>query len=226
MRLQNRLVVLSFAALLGGSAVAADFSGFGGASFSVPVTSIKAARYKTTLRQQYDFSCGSAALATLLTHHYNTPVTEQVVFERMYATGDQAKIRREGFSLLDMKRYLKERGFVADGFQLPIEKLTEAGYPAIVLLSEKGYHHFVVVKGIEDGRVLIGDPAGGTRSIARSSFDAMWNNKLLFVVHQAPTAAKFNMAADWSAAPRAPVALMSRGFDMGASLVKFGPGDF
>jgi hypothetical protein len=48
MRLQNRLVVLSFAALLGGSAVAADFSGFGGASFSVPVTSIKEARYKTT----------------------------------------------------------------------------------------------------------------------------------------------------------------------------------
>lgn len=226
MRHLTSLVVLSLAALFGGSAAATDITGFGGARFSVPITSLKEVRYKTTLRQQYDFSCGSAAVATLLTHHYGMPVTEQVVFEQMYATGDQAKIRREGFSLLDMKRFLKSRGYTADGFQLPLEKLAEAGYPAIVLLSEKGYHHFVVVKGMDAGRVLIGDPAGGTRSVARDSFDAMWNNKLLFVIHQAPTTAKFNALADWSAAPRAPLAMMSRGLDMGTSIAKFGPGDF
>ena len=87
-----------------------DLAGVGG-RFTVKVTSLKEARFKATTRQQFDFSCGSAALATLLTHHYARPVSEQTVFEAMYALGDQAKIRREGFSLLDMKNYLKAQGF-------------------------------------------------------------------------------------------------------------------
>jgi uncharacterized protein len=34
-----------------------------GANFSMHVTSLKEARFKRTIRQQYDFSCGSAAVA-------------------------------------------------------------------------------------------------------------------------------------------------------------------
>ena len=45
-----------------------------GSSYSMSVRSLKEMRlreaFRTTLRQQYDFSCGSAAVATLLTHHY------------------------------------------------------------------------------------------------------------------------------------------------------------
>src|SRR6187549_1866665 len=109
-----------------------------GGSFSIPILSLREARYASTIRQQYDFSCGSAALATLLTHHYRFPVTEDVVFEAMFRNGDQAKIRVEGFSLLDMKRYLEAQGFEADGFQEPIEKLAAANMPAIVLINEGG----------------------------------------------------------------------------------------
>ena len=90
--------------------------------FSVKVTSLKEARFKATTRQQFDFSCGSAAIATLLTYHYNYPVTEQAVFNEMFARGDQVKIRKEGFSLLDMKTYLEAHQFKADGFELPLAK--------------------------------------------------------------------------------------------------------
>ena len=90
-----------------------------GGAYNVPVTSIREGRFSATVRQQYDFSCGSAALSTLLTHHYAYPVTEDKVFEEMFARGDQAKIRVEGFSMLDMKRYLEAHGFEADGFQEP-----------------------------------------------------------------------------------------------------------
>jgi hypothetical protein len=100
---------------------------------SMPVKSMKDLRFQATLRQQYDFSCGSAALATLLTHHYATPTSEQDAFKSMFLSGDQQKIRREGFSLLDMQRFLKSRGFTANGFQLPLDKLIEAKLPAIVL---------------------------------------------------------------------------------------------
>ncbi|WP_449406271.1 C39 family peptidase, partial [Massilia phosphatilytica] len=89
-------------ALLGAAgAHAADLAIAGGARFDVPVKSMRELRFTSTTRQQYDFSCGSAALATLLTYHYGHPISETVAFKAMWDNGDQAKIRREGFSLLD-----------------------------------------------------------------------------------------------------------------------------
>jgi predicted double-glycine peptidase len=173
--------------------------------FALRVVSVKEARFTTTVRQQYDFSCGSAAVATLLTYHYGVPVTEREVFAQMFERGDQAKIRKEGFSMLDMKRFLESRGFHADGFNQPLERLEQESLPAIVLLSERGYRHFVVVKGIGRGRVLVGDPAMGTRTISFDRFSHLWVNQLLFVVHNRREAAQFNVAGDWRVAPAAPL---------------------
>jgi len=210
-----------------GAAHGADLPALGGVHYSVPVKSIKEVRRASTMLQQYDFSCGSAALATLLTHHYDYPANERTIFEDMYARGDQQKIRKEGFSLLDMKNFLEARGFRADGFQQPLEKLAEAGIPAIVLISENGYNHFVVIKGLRGDRVLLGDPASGTRVMPRALFDAVWKNKLLFVVHNRIEQAKFNLATDWRAAPLAPLAAgVARDSLSSVTLPKFGPGDF
>ena len=215
--------------IVGGTPACADtldIQGIGG-QYAVNVASLKQLRYRATMRQQFDFSCGSAAISTLLTHQYGDPVTEQVVFEGMYARGDQQKIRRDGFSLLDMQRFLASRGYQADGFVQPVEKLVEAGLPAIVLIAEKGYHHFVVLKGIRSGRVLIGDPALGTRAMARATFESIWVNHLLFVVHNRQELAVFNDANDWRAAPIAPLTnLAEREGILSAVLPKFGPGDF
>lgn len=175
--------------------------------YALRVTSLKEARFRATVRQQYDFSCGSAAIATLLTYQYGVPVTEAEVFREMYARGDQARIRREGFSLLDMRGYLQSRGFNADGFVLPLDKLPEEGLPAIVLVNDRGYRHFVVVRGLRNGRVLVGDPARGSRAIPRRDFEAMWDSKVLFVVHNRRELAHFNTARDWNTAPPAPLAL-------------------
>jgi predicted double-glycine peptidase len=215
-------------ALLGAVPVqAADLPLAGGARFNIPVRSMKELRFISTTRQQYDFSCGSAALATLLTYHYNYPISETVAFQAMWDIGDQAKIRREGFSLLDMQKYLATIGFKADGFTVPLQKLFESKLPAIVLISEKGYNHFVVIKGAEDGRILLGDPSSGTRAITRERFEAIWPTRLLFVIHDAPTKPAFNTAIDWRAAPRAPLAEgVSRTALDNISLPKFGPGDF
>jgi predicted double-glycine peptidase len=198
-----------------------------GGAYRVPVKSIREARFAATVRQQYDFSCGSAALSTLLTYQYHFPVTEDQVFEEMFRLGDQAKIKVEGFSLLDMKRYLEAHGFQADGFQEPLEKLVSAGIPAIVLVNEHGYNHFVVVKGIRDGRVLVGDPAGGTRVVTQAAFNAAWVNEILFVISNRQDLASFNADSDWHAAPHAPVADgVNRGSLGGIVMPKLGPADF
>lgn len=198
-----------------------------GGAYSVPTTSLREARYSAMVQQQYDFSCGSAALSTLLTYHYKFPVSEQLVFEEMFAHGEQEKIRREGFSLLDMKRYLEAHGFLADGFEAPLEKLAAAGIPAIVLINDKGYHHFVVVKGLRNGRVLIGDPSGGTRALSRSAFEAMWANQILFVISNRQESAGFNQSSDWRTAVVSPLGNgIGRDGLSGIVIPKFGPSDF
>ena len=199
----------------------------GGGDVVMPVTSIRQSRLAGTLLQQYDFSCGSAAVATLLTHHYGLAISESTVFESMFRQGDPQKIRREGFSLLDMKRFLKSKGFEADGFEQPLEKLLEARVPAIVLINENGYHHFVVVKGLRGDRVLLGDPANGTRAVLRPDFEASWQSRLLFVIHNRMESAHFNRTADWRAAPQAPLmAGVNRDGLAAITMPALGPGDF
>jgi len=197
-----------------------------GGAFSVPVYSMKEVRFQKTIHQQYDFSCGSAALATLLTHHYNSPVTEQEIFREMYARGDQEKIKKEGFSLLDIKNYLAARGFLSDGYVAEVDKLLIAKVPAIALVKERGYHHFVVIKGLRDGRILIGDPSAGTRAMPQKQFKEMWVNNILFVIKNKPELVSFNLDSDWHTAPKSPVGygIYCGAADLG--LGKRGPADF
>ena len=230
LRSLSLLVALLFASssniLAAGEGSRADIPIQSGGAFSVPVASIKDLRFHNTLHQQYDFSCGSAAVATLLTHHYAFPVSEQDVFREMYESGDQAKIRKEGFSLLDMKNYLAAHGFEADGFVADLDQLLKAGIPAIALIKENGYNHFVVIKGMRSGRVLIGDPSAGTRAVPNGQFKGMWVNRILFVIRNKTELAKFNADADWRGAPRAPLA---DGVYRGAAeamLSKRGPSDY
>lgn len=219
------VLLLAILAGVGGDAGALDLS-IGGGRFNVAVANMKAVRFQHTVHQQFDFSCGSAAVATLLTSHYGIPIDERTVFTQMYLQGDQAKIRREGFSLLDIKRFLASRGFTADGFRQPLQKLLDARLPAIVLIAEKGYRHFVVIHGAADGRILLGDPATGTRAMARAAFEQLWTNKLLFVIHDTPRRPLFNEPAHWRAAPAAPLdTALYQDALRAQALTRNGPGD-
>ena len=176
-----------------------------GGFLGVPVTSIKEARFATVIKQQYDFSCGSAAVASLLTYHYGRPTTEQEVFREMWEVGDQEKIRKLGFSLLDMKRYFDGRGLRADGYQIGLDKLAKAGVPAITLIDTNGYKHFVLVKGFEGDEVLVGDPALGMNVTSRAEFEAMWNG-IVFVIREEFEVARehFNQNKEWRVRVKAP----------------------
>src|SRR5688572_13992262 len=65
--------------------------------YSIGVMSFAERRFKTILKQQYDFSCGSAALASLLAFHYEDTVGELEVFGDMWDHGDQERIKTQGF---------------------------------------------------------------------------------------------------------------------------------
>ena len=179
-----------------------------GAGFNVHVHSFLGRKFQDTVRQAHDYSCGSAALATLLTYSYDIRVTEQTVFRDMIAHGDRATIQQRGFSLLDLKDYLVRHGLQSGGFRAPLSKLAQVRVPAIVLINHQGYRHFVVVRGIRDGRVLISDPSLGTRSVPVARFNQQWNGIFFLILTDANRAqADFNSGRVWAAAPRPPFGL-------------------
>jgi len=202
------IVGVCFAGLLWTQVGAAgDFSLFsGGAHYRMPVVTLKEARFLTVIKQKYDFSCGSAAIATLLTFHYNQKVSEQDVFTKMFAVGDQKAIRKQGFSLLDMKRYLATLGYRADGFRVNLDTVNRVKMPAIVLVSIRGYRHFVVIKGIKGDEVVVGDPAAGVKIYKRKDLEAILASDVIFLVRNKTQIAKkhFNEDRDWAVRTKAP----------------------
>lgn len=201
-------VFLAAATASGGVAQAGStlVQGAGG-TFNLNVTSLKELRWKNVIRQQYDFSCGSAAVATLLTYHYDIPTSEAVVFEEMFLSGDQRKIQVEGFSMLDMKQFLDKRGLRSDGFRMSLDKLANIGVPGIVLINTRGYLHFVVVKGIEDDRILVADPALGTTVWKREDFESIWSGGIVLAAREEIEIAQqhFNDPEGWRVRPRSPI---------------------
>ena len=175
---------LALAVAIGGSASveAMPLNTGAGGLVNVPVASYRDVPFLTVVRQQYDYSCGAAAVATLLTYHHGHPVAEREVLEAMLALGDEEEIRRRGFAMLEMKFYLESLGFLADGYEFELDRLTELEIPAIALIDSDGYQHFVVIKGVEGDRVLVGDPAFGLVVHDRAAFEAKWNG-IMFLIH-------------------------------------------
>lgn len=209
--ISNRIGVAA-ASLLAAAVVApaygADFGPIGGGVRpQISVATFADRRFGGVIHQKFDFSCGSAALATLLSMHYDRPTSETDAFTRMWEVGDQERIKKLGFSLLEMKKYLEEQGLKADGFKLTLDRVAEIGVPGIALVEVRGYRHFVVIKGIDDRRVLIGDPSAGVLSRSRKEFEKHWDGVILFVRSDVKRGrVAFNRAGDWDMAPGGPFA--------------------
>jgi predicted double-glycine peptidase len=180
-------------------------SDLAGVSASVSVHTWRDIPFRWVVRQQYDFSCGSAALATLLLFQYGLKVNEQDVFQAMWKTGDQAKIRRVGFSMLDMKRALRDNGLAADGFRLTLDQIEHAQLPVIALITVGRYKHFVVIKGVRGERVLTGDPAMGLKIYARKDFEKIWNGVGFLIHDYKGPAPVFNRDGEWRPWASAPI---------------------
>ena len=203
--------------------------GLGGGAAMTNLKSFQERKYQATVAQQYDFSCGSAALATLLTYNYDTPVSETEILRDMLNNGDKKVIAESGFSLLDIKNYLTRRGLQANGYRAPLSKLAEVRLPAIVLVNVLGYSHFVVLEGIHDGWVLLSDPANGMRSEPIGQFEQHWSGIFFLILTDAEHAQQgFNDHEKWAAAPAPPWELTRYMVDL-ATLARpamLGPGRF
>lgn len=143
------------------------------------VRSLIEMRTDRVVLQQWDLSCAAAALATILNFQHDHPVSErEIAFALIqrpeYIADPELVRRRQGFSLLDLKRYVDARGYVGTGFgRLRLADL-EARAPIMVPIDTYGYNHFVVFRGRHGNRVMLADPAFGNRTMTVDRFMGAW----------------------------------------------------
>lgn len=140
------------------------------------VKSLLEIRRENVVVQQWDLSCGAAALTTLLNYQHNDFVTEKEVANSLmsrpeYIQSPGLVTLRQGFSLLDLKRYVDARGYKGVGYgKLTFEDLLKKA-PIIVPVNIFGYNHFVIFRGMMGDRVLLADPAWGNRTMQIDLFE-------------------------------------------------------
>jgi uncharacterized protein len=134
--------------------------------------------------QQWEWSCGAAALATILTYQQGDKVGEEEVIVGLFKHTTPARVqRRLGFSLLDLKQYAESRGYRAEGLgNLSIDDLATLGPSIVPIRLPTGTNHFIVFRGRQGHLLLFADPAAGSRVMEVFDFEKIWIDHDAFFV--------------------------------------------
>lgn len=119
-------------------------------------------------KQQTDFSCGLASLATILFHFYKLEVTEAELLQRLQKSG--------ATSFADLSKLGEIYGFKSKGFTVTYDDMLNLKVPVIIHLSMGQWNHFVVLRGISAQGVWISDPIRRNYYLTRSQLQENWNS--------------------------------------------------
>jgi predicted double-glycine peptidase len=136
----------------------------------VPVLSWKTLRNQRVVKQNLDYSCGAASLATLLNEFYGQSFSEKELLQAL----DKGDMRA---SFEDMQKALPQLGFRAQGYAASFDQLTKLKAPVIVYLKYRNNEHFSVLRGINEHTVWLADPSLGNRTYSKAQFLEMWNTR-------------------------------------------------
>ncbi|RIH81504.1 NHLM bacteriocin system ABC transporter, peptidase/ATP-binding protein [Meiothermus luteus] len=134
-----------------------------------PVRDWRSLRYEGVVGQTDWFTCGPAAVATLLRRYHGMEgVDEEQVLELalrfMGKTEDQ--VRPSGITALALREAMGALGVPARGFRLSLEELADyfvrGGLP-VVLHTTRPEPHYVVAVGLVRGNWVLADPSWGRR---------------------------------------------------------------
>lgn len=116
--------------------------------------------------QAHDYSCGSAALSTLIKGIVeNSHASEEDIINAI------GKDKEEGYSPPELLNAAKKLGHEADWQYVKPSDLAGLKQPVILLIGlASSFPHYVVLKGIENGNVFFADPIRGN---ILSSYDEL-----------------------------------------------------
>ncbi len=142
-------------------------------------------RFANVVRQVLEFSCGSASLATLLTHFLNRPTTEaEVIAMLMRRYPSEAEWRRKqesGFSFEDLIFASNNLGFAAQAARVPVAELPRIAGPVIIHLDKGEWQHFSVLRATHQGFHYIADPIRGQVTMLDHEFRREFTGAVLAV---------------------------------------------
>jgi len=134
------------------------------------------------VRQSRDYTCGLAALATLLRHAFGRNVSEAGLLRSLEneiaGDGNSGAVRPgSGVSFATLRRLARRHGVDAVGLSLGREGLRHLALPVIAYLEYHGQPHFTVLRGVdpEQGSVHLADPGWGNWRLSTAQFHALWD---------------------------------------------------
>jgi predicted double-glycine peptidase len=142
-------------------------------------------RNHNVVMQQRDYSCGAAALATLIRYHWGDDVTEEQLLKEVVEmlTVEEMKERiKNGLSLTDLRKLAVRVGYQSTIGKLSFDKLKDSKVPLIVGLVVNEFDHFVVYRGTDGYYVYLADPARGNVRTPIPEFLEQWQKNAVLVV--------------------------------------------
>lgn len=139
-------------------------------------------RDKNVIKQGFDYSCGSGALATLINISFGQRVSEAEIIQEILkdkTDAEKAEITTRGYSLLDLKRAAESKGYLAAMYKLEVEHLFQLKGPVLVYFEPKGEKHFAVLKYVQGDRVFLADPSRGNIRLSIYRFAESWPGYIL-----------------------------------------------
>lgn len=131
---------------------------------------------KTFVLQQDHSDCGIACLASICKFYGGASRFENL--------RDWSGTSKQGTTLLGLYQAAIQLNFNADAFEAELENLFELQEPVILHLNlENGLQHYVVYYGIENEKIIIGDPAKGILFFSKEKLERVWKSKTLLKLH-------------------------------------------
>lgn len=135
---------------------------------------------QAVIMQQYDYSCGAAALATLMKYYFQKNVTEKSLLDHVKKTltaKEYIVVEEQGLSFLELEKVSQSLGYQSASVRLQPSALKELAGPVIVYVSTKDYRHFAVFRGVREDRVFLADPSRGNLIMTIDEFLKEWKGE-------------------------------------------------
>lgn len=137
---------------------------------NINIKSYKELRDADIVKQDLDYSCGAAAIATLLNNYFYQNITE----EQLLAIINKDRVKA---SFLDMQNAINTLGFTSQGLAVSYDTLKTLKSPAIVHIKHRKTDHFSVLRGINEHFVWLADPSLGNQILSRAEFIKLWHTR-------------------------------------------------
>lgn len=134
------------------------------------------------VRQYHMADCGPACLVAV-TRFFGgrTSITR---------TRELSGTNQGGTTLLGLKEGAEAIGLEASGATGTFDDLRNVALPCIAHVVRDRLLHFVVVWEVDEGGVLIGDPAAGLEPLGREAFESIWVQNAVLLVAAGPGLAR------------------------------------